>query len=100
MATMLQLGHVWQKEQKLKEELDIAAVTKRSIHGVFAFVSRTLFIQIISFIVNILLTIYLTPAIFGIYFVVSAVIAFLQYFSDIGLAAALIQKKEHITQED
>lgn len=82
------------------EELDIAAVTKRSIHGVFALVTRTFFIQLVSFVVNLLLTIFLSPAIFGIYFVVSAVIAFLQYFSDIGLAAALIQKKEPITTED
>jgi len=82
------------------EELDIAAVTKRSIHGVVALITRSFFIQIISFVVNFLLTIFLSPSIFGVFFVVSAVIAFLQYFSDIGLAAALIQKKETITQED
>ncbi len=82
------------------EELDIAAVTKRSIRGVFALVTRSFFIQVVSFTVNFILTILLSPAIFGVYFVVSAVIAFLQYFSDIGLAAALIQKKEQITQDD
>lgn len=82
------------------EELDIAAVTKRSIHGVFALVTRTFFIQIVSFVVNFLLTIFLTPAVFGTYFIVTAMIAFLSYFSDIGLAAALIQKKDAITQED
>lgn len=82
------------------EELDIAAVTKRSIRGVFALVSRTFFIQIVSFVVNFLLTVILAPSVFGIYFVVSAVIAFLQYFSDIGLAAALIQKKDPLTEKD
>lgn len=82
------------------EDLDIAAVVQRSVHGVFALVSRTLFIQIISFGVNFLLTIYLSPSVFGVYFVVTAVIAFLAYFSDIGLAAALIQKKENLTEED
>ncbi|HSW87679.1 MAG TPA: oligosaccharide flippase family protein [Candidatus Saccharimonadales bacterium] len=82
------------------EELDIAAVTRRSIHGVFALVSRTFFLQLIAFGTNIALTIYLSPIAFGIYTVVTAVIAFLQYFSDIGLAGALIQKKEPITQED
>jgi len=82
------------------EELDIAAVVNRSIHGIFALVSRTLFIQIVGFLVNFLLTIYLSPATFGVYFVVTAVIAFLSYFSDIGLAAALIQKKENLTKED
>lgn len=82
------------------EEIDIALITKRSIRGVFALTSRTFVIQVISFIANFLLTIFLTPAIFGVFFVVSAAIAFLSYFSDIGLAAALIQKKEAITDED
>ncbi|MBI2025930.1 MAG: oligosaccharide flippase family protein [Candidatus Levybacteria bacterium] len=82
------------------EELDITVVTKRSIRGVFAFVSRTFFIQIVGLVVNFLLTIFLSPSVFGVFFVVSAIIAFLSYFSDIGLAAALIQKKESLTDED
>jgi PST family polysaccharide transporter len=82
------------------EEIDIAVVTKRSIRGIFALTSRTFVIQIVSFLANFLLTIFLTPSIFGVYFVVSAAIAFLSYFSDIGLAAALIQKKEDITRDD
>lgn len=82
------------------DDLDIAAIVNRSIHGIFALVSRTLFIQIIGFVVNFLLTVYLSPSVFGVYFVVTAVIAFLAYFSDIGLAAALIQKKEKLTRED
>lgn len=82
------------------EELDLAAITKRSIHGVFALVSRTFFLQIFNFVTNIFLITYLSPAAFGIFTVVTALIAFLQYFSDIGLAGALIQKKEEVTQED
>lgn len=82
------------------EELDIATITKRSIHGVFALVSRTFFIQIINVVAYFLFGLYLSSAVFGIFFVVSAIIAFLSYFSDIGLAAALIQKKEPLTHED
>jgi O-antigen/teichoic acid export membrane protein len=82
------------------EEIDIALVTKRSIKGIFALTSRTFVVQLVSFASNLLLTIFLSPAVFGVYFVVSAAIAFLSYFSDIGLAAALIQKKEEITQEE
>jgi len=82
------------------EELDIASVKKRSIRGVFALTSRTFVMQLITFIANLLLTIFLSPQVFGVYFVVSAIIAFLTYFSDIGLAAALIQKKEKIEEED
>src|SRR3990167_651726 len=82
------------------EAVDIALVTKKSIRGIFALVYRTFFIQVLGFVANFLLTIYLSPSIFGIFFVVSAAIAFLSYFSDIGLAAALIQKKEAITDEE
>lgn len=53
----------------------------------------------LGFGANLLLTILLSPTIFGIYFTVLAIIAILNYFSDIGLAASLIQKKE-ITDDD
>ncbi len=82
------------------EDVDIAHITRRSIKGVFALTSRTFVIQLVSFIANLILTIFLSPAVFGVFFVVSAAIAFLSYFSDIGLAAALIQKKDKITDED
>lgn len=82
------------------EELDIATVTKRSIRGVFALVSRTFFIQIINLAVVTVLYAVLKESEIGVFFLVSASIAFLAYFSDIGLAAALIQKKEKLTDED
>lgn len=81
-------------------EIEIENVAKRSIRGVVALVYRTFTIQIIGLAANFLLTVFLSPSIFGIFFVVSAAIAFLSYFSDIGLAAALIQKKEAITEEE
>lgn len=82
------------------EDVDIALLKKKSLTGIVALTSRTLVLQIIAFGATFLLTIFLTPAIFGIFFVVSAIISFLGYFSDIGLAAALIQKKEPLTEED
>ncbi len=53
----------------------------------------------LGLIANLILTILLSPQIFGIYITVLSLIAFLNYFSDIGLAASLIQKKE-LTKED
>ncbi len=82
------------------EEIDIKEVTKRSIRGAFALTSRTFIIQLIGLATSFLLTILLDPSAFGVFFVVSAAIAFLSYFSDIGLAAALIQKKEPISEEE
>lgn len=50
-------------------------------------------------IANLILTILLSPAVFGIYITVLSIISLLNYFSDIGLAASLIQKKD-ITEDD
>ena len=76
------------------EELDLASVKKRSVRGVVALTSRTFLLQTVNFVSMFLLTIFLAPEVFGIFFVITAVVNFLNYFSDIGLAAALIQKKE------
>lgn len=78
----------------------MASEERRAIAGIVALSSRTFFLQAIAFGATFLLTIFLTPAVFGMFYVVSAIIAFLGYFSDIGLAAALIQKKESLTRED
>ena len=51
------------------EEIDIATIKQRSIRGIFALTSRTFFIQFVSFLANFILTIFLTPATFGVFFV-------------------------------
>ncbi|OIO13925.1 hypothetical protein COY59_04590 [Candidatus Gottesmanbacteria bacterium CG_4_10_14_0_8_um_filter_37_24] len=83
----------------MQEDL-IKEIKGKIVGGVFALTTRTLILQIISFIATFILTIILSPSIFGIFFVVSAVISFLSYFSDVGLAASLIQKKEDPTRQE
>ena len=82
------------------EEFSLEIVAVKSIKGVFALVSRTFLIQILSVVASFILTVYLTPANYGVFFVVSSIIVFLTYFQDIGLAAALVQKKEAVTTEE
>ena len=82
------------------DEIGLEEVKRRSVGGIITLTSRTFILQAISFLTTFLLTIFLAPSVFGVFFIVSAVISFLAYFSDIGLAAALIQKKEAITQDD
>ena len=89
-----------QKELKQKDELDLFTIKKRSIAGALTLTGRTFFIQAVNFFSTFLLTIVLAPDVFGLFFVVSAVISFLVYFSDIGLAAALIQKKGRLNKDD
>ncbi len=82
------------------EELTSETVKKRVVSGAAILTVRTIFIQAISLVATALLTIFLEPAEYGVFFLVAAVVSFLAYFSDIGFAAALIQKKEQLTKED
>ncbi len=81
-------------------DIDIELIKRRSVVGVVALTARTFLLQIVAFGATFLLTLFLNPETFGIFYVVSAIISFLGYFSDIGLAAALVQKKEAVTRED
>ena len=81
-------------------DFDLDTVARKSVKGVFALVSRTFLIQILSIIASFILTVYLSPENYGVFFIVSSIVVFLTYFQDIGLAAALIQKKEAITTEE
>ena len=80
--------------------IEVNEIKRRSVSGVLALISRTFIVQIISFIATLALTIFLDPNIYGIFYLVSSVVNFLAYFSDVGLAAALIQKKEAVTRKD
>lgn len=71
----------------------------KSITSVMSLFFQSGYAAVLGLVANLVLTILLSPAVFGIYFTVLSVIAILNYFSDIGLAASLIQKKE-ITDED
>lgn len=82
------------------EDFDLDVVARKSVRGVFALVSRTFLIQVLSIVASFILTIYLSPENYGVFFVVSSVVVFLTYFQDIGLAAALIQKKDQVTTEE
>lgn len=82
------------------EEFTTEVVKRRAAKGAAILTIRTIFIQAVSFFANALLTVFLEPVQYGVFFLVSAVINFLAYFSDIGFAAALIQKKDKLTSLD
>lgn len=73
---------------------------RRAITNIFYLIGRSGVLQIINFVGAFALTIFLEPEIFGVFAVVSALINFLNYFSDIGLAASLVQKKEDVKDEE
>ena len=75
-------------------EIDLPTIKGRAIKGVVALTGRTFLLQLVSFLGFFLLTVFLGTAEIGLFFAISELVAILGYFSDIGLAAALIQKKE------
>ena len=82
------------------EEVLVDEVKQKSVKGVVVLTGRTFILQIVSLVAQLTLFAYLGQYEFGVFAIVSAVVNFLTYFSDIGLAAALIQKKENPTEED
>lgn len=81
-------------------EIALETVKKRAFKGVVVLTGRTFIISTISLVATGLLAVYLDPSEFGVYWIVTAIVNFLAYFSDIGLAAALIQKKDKVTDKD
>lgn len=78
-------------------EVGLSEVKSRSVKGIAIMSGRTFFMQGLSLVAFFFLTIFLDQSEIGIFLIVSAVIGFLRYFSDIGLAASLIQKKDDPT---
>ncbi len=81
-------------------EIGIEDVKARSVRGIVVLTGRTFFLQVIAVVAAGFLWAYLGPAELGVFIILNSVINFLNYFSDIGLAAALIQKKTHPTETD
>ncbi len=78
----------------MEKNESIDQIKRRTILSTFSLFFQSGYSSVLGLIANLILTIILSPAIFGIYITVLSLIAFLNYFSDIGLAASLIQKKE------
>lgn len=76
---------------------EAAEVKRKSVRGVVSYSVRTGLVYVIALVATGLLSAYLTPAEFGVFFVVTAIISFFSFLSDVGLAAALVQKKDSPT---
>jgi len=89
-------------EQSLDQAIEISLeqVKRRAVRGVAVLAGRGFLLNAVSQGAWFLLYAFLEPAEIGVFFIVNAAVAFLIYFSDIGLAAALIQKKETPTEKD
>lgn len=73
--------------------VDPKQVKRKTFSGVGILMIRNLLMQPISFLGFLFLSVYLQTWELGVFWAVSEVVGFLGYFSDVGLAAAVIQKK-------
>ena len=63
-----------------KNELTLDLIKQRAIKGIATLTGRTFALQIIAFVSTGLLTVFLSPEEYGIFFLVSAIINFFAYF--------------------
>ena len=81
-------------------EITLEVVKQRAVKGVAVLTGRTFLLGLLSLVATGFLGALLSQSQFGVFFIVSAIVNFLAYFSDVGLAASLIQKKEKVTDSD
>jgi O-antigen/teichoic acid export membrane protein len=81
------------------EEINLQEIKEKTTKNVLFLSLRNIGIQSISVLGFFLLTILLGRGEVGLFAVVAESVSILGYFSDIGLAAALIQKKDEIKKE-
>lgn len=81
-------------------ELSAAAIKRKSISGAASYFARTLFLNLLGFVSTLILGGLLEKTEFAVYGVVTQIIGILTFFSDVGLASALVQKKTEPTDRD
>ena len=81
------------------EHLSQKNLKKNTIISLLSLFFQSGYSAVLGLGANLVLTIVLPPETFGVYIITLSIISFLNYFSDIGLAASLVQKKD-ITEDD
>lgn len=82
------------------EDLDIVGITKRSVQGIVALISRQFILQLISLAAFLVISTNLSAGEFGTYIIVITMQQIISFFTDFGLGAALIQKKGDLEQHE
>lgn len=78
---------------------ELGTIKQKSVSGAISYFGRTLFLNALGIIAALILSAYFTLEDFGIYGFVTQIIGLLIFFSDIGLAASLVQQKTEPTLE-
>lgn len=82
------------------EEIELLALGKQSVKSVFAVISQTFIVQMISTGSLLIVLTVLSPADVGIFVAVTAMRRVIDFFTDFGFGAALVQKKNDLKDGD
>ncbi len=88
-----------QAEIEMQPE-ELQHIKKKTVSGALSYFARTIFLQGIGIASILVLSWYFSPEDFGIYGIVIPIVGILTFFSDVGLAASLIQKHEEPSKKD
>lgn len=80
--------------------MHLEEIQSKTIRSVFALIGRSVLLQVVGLLAQIILGGVLLHTEFGVYIVVVSVMRVFTFFTDLGLGAALIQKKEEINDRD
>jgi PST family polysaccharide transporter len=80
--------------------LPVSEVKRRALKGIVALTGRTLGTRIFAFAGNVILARLLLPRTFGLFAIVNFIVAIASFLADLGIGAALVQRKEELTEED
>lgn len=83
----------------MEKDEHYSAIKRRGIISALSLFFQSGYSAMLGLVANLVVTILLSPAIFGMYITVMSIISVLNYFSDIGLAASLVQKKETVEED-
>ncbi len=78
----------------------LSELERKSLSGIGLLVKRQIGVRLLSFLANIALARLLVPQVFGVYAIVVFIVQFFSTFGDVGIGAALIQKKGELSSED
>lgn len=85
----------------MSEELTLDQVKTRIKKSFLGLIGRRILLRIVGFVtINVILARALPLETLGIFNIATAIITFFAYFSDIGLAGSLIQKRNSVSRED
>lgn len=80
--------------------MDAQEIKNKTIRSIVALTGRQMISQVVSLLTLVPLGLFMSPAALGTFIAVSAITPFFNFFVDLGLGSALIQKKEEPTATD